>query len=82
MTASLKKPFYITTAISYPNGQPHIGHAYEGIATDAIARGPTRVLAIDATALNQLLMDRPGVARQIVSDLAERLADALNPQPR
>ena len=31
-------PFYITTAISYPNGKPHIGHAYEAIATDAIAR--------------------------------------------
>src|SRR4029077_16955598 len=33
-----KTPFYITTAISYPNGPPHIGHAYEAIATDAIAR--------------------------------------------
>jgi methionyl-tRNA synthetase len=33
-----KQPFYITTAISYPNGVPHIGHAYEAIATDAIAR--------------------------------------------
>jgi methionyl-tRNA synthetase len=31
-------PFYITTAISYPNGHPHIGHAYEAIAADAIAR--------------------------------------------
>jgi methionyl-tRNA synthetase len=30
--------FYITTAISYPNGDPHIGHAYEVIATDAVAR--------------------------------------------
>ena len=30
--------FYITTAISYPNGKPHIGHAYEMIATDALAR--------------------------------------------
>ena len=30
--------FYVTTAISYPNGVPHIGHAYEIIATDAIAR--------------------------------------------
>jgi methionyl-tRNA synthetase len=30
--------FYITTAISYPNGKPHIGHAYELIATDALAR--------------------------------------------
>src|SRR5690348_4276831 len=33
-----KTPFYITTAISYPNGPPHIGHAYEAVATDAIAR--------------------------------------------
>lgn len=30
--------YYITTAIAYPNGPPHIGHAYEVIATDAIAR--------------------------------------------
>src|SRR5665213_2305943 len=30
--------FYITTAISYPNGAPHVGHAYEALATDAIAR--------------------------------------------
>jgi len=33
-----RKKFYITTAISYPNGAPHIGHAYELIATDALAR--------------------------------------------
>src|SRR3954471_5524327 len=32
------EPFYITTAISYPNVPPHIGHAYEAIAADAIAR--------------------------------------------
>jgi methionyl-tRNA synthetase len=31
-------PVTITTAISYPNGRPHIGHAYEAIATDAFAR--------------------------------------------
>ena len=30
--------YYITTAIAYPNGMPHIGHAYEAIATDALAR--------------------------------------------
>jgi methionyl-tRNA synthetase len=30
--------FYVTTAIAYPNGAPHIGHGYELIATDAIAR--------------------------------------------
>jgi methionyl-tRNA synthetase len=33
-----KNSFYITTAIVYPNGAPHIGHAYEAIATDALAR--------------------------------------------
>jgi methionyl-tRNA synthetase len=32
------EPFYITTAISYPNGRPHIGHAYEAIAADVITR--------------------------------------------
>ena len=30
--------FYITTPIFYPNGKPHIGHAYTVIATDAMAR--------------------------------------------
>jgi len=34
----MSKPLTITTAISYPNGRPHIGHAYEAIATDALAR--------------------------------------------
>ena len=34
----MSEPYYITTAISYPNGAPHIGHAYEAIAADAIAR--------------------------------------------
>ncbi len=32
------KNFYITTAISYPNGAPHIGHAYEALTTDVLAR--------------------------------------------
>ncbi len=36
----MKSPdsYYITTAIAYPNGRPHMGHAYEVVATDAIAR--------------------------------------------
>jgi methionyl-tRNA synthetase len=33
-----KPCYFLTTAIAYPNGAPHIGHAYEAIATDAIAR--------------------------------------------
>ncbi|GFG74873.1 methionine--tRNA ligase [Mycobacterium botniense] len=32
------KPYYITTAITYPNAAPHLGHVYEYIAADAIAR--------------------------------------------
>ncbi len=34
----MSRTFYITTAISYANGSPHIGHAYEAVAADAIAR--------------------------------------------
>ncbi|MET4208803.1 methionine--tRNA ligase [Bradyrhizobium sp. LA2.1] len=30
--------FYISTAIAYPNGSPHIGHAYEAISADVLAR--------------------------------------------
>ncbi len=33
-----KEKFYITTPIFYPNGVPHIGHAYTAIATDVLAR--------------------------------------------
>ena len=32
------RPYYVTTAITYPNAAPHLGHAYEYVATDAIAR--------------------------------------------
>jgi methionyl-tRNA synthetase len=34
----MSKAFYITTAIDYVNGEPHLGHAYEKVITDAIAR--------------------------------------------
>ncbi len=37
-----KQRFCITTAISYPNGNPHIGHAYEAITADVIARSQRR----------------------------------------
>ena len=33
-----EKKFYVTTAIDYVNAKPHIGHAYEKIVTDVIAR--------------------------------------------
>tara|TARA_Y100000590_G_scaffold358929_1_gene414536 strand:+ start:785 stop:2329 length:1545 start_codon:yes stop_codon:yes gene_type:complete len=34
----MKKNYYLTTAISYVNGAPHLGHAYEAVASDALAR--------------------------------------------
>jgi methionyl-tRNA synthetase len=34
----MAEPYYLTTAIHYPNGKPHIGHAYETIAADVMAR--------------------------------------------
>src|SRR5277367_3803247 len=37
MTA-MSKRFYVTTAIDYVNGAPHVGHAYEKVITDVIAR--------------------------------------------
>jgi methionyl-tRNA synthetase len=36
--AAARNTYFITTAIAYPNGAPHIGHAYEAITTDALAR--------------------------------------------
>ena len=33
-----KGPYYITTAIAYTSGKPHIGNCYEIVLTDAIAR--------------------------------------------
>ena len=38
LAGSRMKPFYITTAIDYANGSPHLGHAYEKVLTDVIAR--------------------------------------------
>ncbi len=37
------RPFYITTAIDYVNGKPHLGHAYEKIGADVIARYKRRM---------------------------------------
>ena len=34
----MRKSYYITTAIDYPNGRPHMGHAYEKVVTDFYAR--------------------------------------------
>ncbi len=74
---SSDKPFYITTAISYPNGVPHIGHAYEAIATDAIARfercDGRRVFFLTGTDEHGLKMKQTAVKEGVgVRDLADR----------
>src|ERR1700749_2011154 len=50
LRATDRMKYFITTAIDYTNGEPHIGHAYEKILADVIARyhrtfaGPTSFL--------------------------------------
>lgn len=65
----MAEPFYITTAISYPNGRPHIGHAYEVIATDAIARFRRQqgrdVFFLTGTDEHGLKMDQAARARGV-----------------
>ena len=65
----MAEPFYITTAISYPNGRPHIGHAYEVIATDSIARfqrlSGRDVFFMTGTDEHGLKMDQAARARGI-----------------
>ena len=53
----MSKRFYVTTAIDYVNGQPHLGHAYEKIVADVIAR------ARRAPGRGGFFPDRPGRAR-------------------
>lgn len=76
-TKSGCEPFYITTAISYPNGVPHIGHAYEALATDAVARfrrlEGRDVFFLTGTDEHGLKMQQTAEKEGIdVSDLADR----------
>ena len=92
MTSSTHAPkrFYITTAIPYANGAPHIGHAYERIATDAIARFKRLdgyevlfVTGMDEHGLKmQQTAQRNGLTPQDLADqtaaLFEKMGAALN----
>ena len=83
-------PFYITTAIHYPNGRPHIGHAYEMIAADVIARfqrqtgRPVRFqTGTDEHGLKmvQTARDRGVPVRELADEMSgyfRELADTLN----
>lgn len=75
-------PYYITTAIAYPNGTPHIGHAYEYIATDAVARFKRLdgfdVRFLTGTDEHGLKMAQTAAAEGIpTADLARRNSDAF-----
>jgi methionyl-tRNA synthetase len=78
----MSEPYYITTAIAYPNGAPHIGHAYEYIATDAIARFKRLdgfdVRFLTGTDEHGLKMAQTAAAEGIpTADLARRNSDAF-----
>ncbi len=78
-----QEPFYITTAISYPNGPPHIGHAYELIATDVIARfhrlDGRDVFFLTGTDEHGIKMEQTASAEGIEP---RALADRITPQFR
>jgi methionyl-tRNA synthetase len=86
----MSEPYYITTAIAYPNGDPHIGHAYEYIATDAIARFKRLdgfdVRYLTGTDVHGLKMAETAAAEGIPtaelarrnSDVFQRLQESLN----
>ncbi|BBX46160.1 methionine--tRNA ligase [Mycobacterium cookii] len=75
-------PYYLTTAITYPNGAPHVGHAYEYIATDAIARFKRLdgfdVRFLTGTDEHGLKMVETAAAEEIpTADLARRNSDVF-----
>ncbi|MBJ7386492.1 MAG: methionine--tRNA ligase, partial [Mycolicibacterium sp.] len=76
------RPFYVTTAIAYPNGVPHVGHAYEYVSTDAIARFKRLdgfdVRFLTGTDEHGLKMAQTAAAEGIpTADLARRNSDVF-----
>src|SRR6201986_3492067 len=76
------RPYYVTTAITYPNGEPHVGHAYEYVATDAIARfkrlGGFDVWFLTGTDEHGLKMVETATAEGIgTAELARRNSDVF-----
>ena len=81
-TRATGDPYYVTTAIAYPNGVPHIGHAYEYVSTDAIARFKRLdgfdVRFLTGTDEHGLKMAQTAAAEGIpTADLARRNSDAF-----
>lgn len=86
----MAEPYYLTTAIHYPNGRPHIGHAYEMIAADAMARFHRQAgrdvrfqTGTDEHGLKmaQTARDRGMTARELADEMSghfHKMADRLN----
>ena len=72
---SRRPKYYLTTAISYINGPPHLGHAYEAIASDALARFK-RLDGYDVMFLTGTDEHGQKVARQAEAEGKEPLAHA------
>jgi len=78
----MQEKVYITTPIFYPNGQPHIGHAYNAIATDALARfqraDGREVFFLSGTDEHGLKMQQTAVQEGITPlELANRNTDVF-----
>ena len=86
----MAQKYYITSAISYPNGVPHIGHAYEFVCCDAIARFKrldgydTRFLLgtdVHGQKMWQTARDQGTTAKELAdrnSDIFQAMTDRLN----
>ncbi len=68
----MSKKFYITTAIHYASGLPHIGHAYENILTPVIARYK-RLIGFDVFFLTGMDVHGQKIAEKAISDKMEPL---------
>ncbi|HEX4054914.1 MAG TPA: methionine--tRNA ligase [Tepidisphaeraceae bacterium] len=74
----MSKTFYITTPIYYPNGEPHLGHVYTTIATDALARfhrlNGEQTFFLTGTDEHGIKMVKTAAAQNISpGDLADRM---------
>jgi len=81
----LKEKYYITTAIDYPNSEPHIGHAYQKVIADVLARW-NKLLGKDVLFLTgtdehgkkiqEAAIKAGKTPRQFVDELAEKFKQA------
>ncbi len=72
MCQDCKKPYYITTAIAYASGKPHIGNTYEIVLADSIARYKEQRAMMYSSRPVRTSMDRRSRRRQRLQALRLR----------